>query len=164
MLIAVELLFVILLAIVLFMIFKNEGIALKNKLHKARVEGCWNGENRRQHPRAEKSLGVVYTVVKNHAIKNAPGKTVNISQGGIKLLLDEKLPPKTSLSLKISISDSGETAEVTGDVVWTEDATDIKDPSGKRFFYSGIKFSSPKDPSGNNLTDYICSLSKSQES
>ena len=163
MLIAVEILFVLLLVAVLAMIFKKEGLSLKNKLHKAKIEGCWDGENRRQHSRVDKSLGVVYTVVKNHTAKNFAGKTINISEGGVKLILDEKFPPNTSLSLKISISDTGETAEVAGTVVWTEDATDIEDPSGKRFFYSGIKFSSAKSPSGDNLTDYICSLAKSKK-
>ena len=158
MLIAVEFLFVILLSAVLFMIFKNEGLALKNKLHKARVEECWHGECRRKHPRISKSLGVVYSVVKNHAVKNMSGNTVNISEGGVKLLLDEKLPPETTLSLKITISDPGEAAEVTGEIIWTEDAADVNDPSGKRFFYSGIKFSSTKNPSGIKLTEYIRSL------
>ena len=82
MLAAVELLFITFLAIVLFMIFKSEGLSLKNRLRKADIEGCWIGENRRQHPRFDKSLGVIYSVVKNHAGKNAPGKTVNISEGG----------------------------------------------------------------------------------
>ena len=163
MLIVIELLFILFLALVLFMILKNEGLALKDKRHKAKIEGRWSGENRRQHPRFARSLGVVYSIVKNHAVKNNTGKTVNISEGGVKLLLDEKLPLNTSLNLKISIPGSGKTAEVIGDVVWTEDAVDIEDPSGKRFFYSGIQFSSTKDPSGNNLTDYICSLTKSQK-
>ena len=164
MLIAVELLFIIFLSIVLFMIFKKEGMTLKNNSRRAHVDGCWSGENRRHSPRFAKSLGVVYSVPKNHVIKNAPAKTTDISQGGVRILMDEKLPPNTPLNLKISISGSDEPAEVAGYVVWTEDAIDVKDHSGKRFFYSGIKFSSPKDPSGNNLINYISSLAKSKES
>ena len=164
MLIAIELLFILLLAIVLFMLFKSEGLALKNKGPKAKIEECWRGDDRRQYPRFTESLGVAYSIVKNHTVKNATGKTINISEGGAKLLLDEKLPPKTFINLKISLSGSGGTAEAIGDVVWTEDAVDIKDPSGKRFFYSGIKFSSIKDPSGNKLINYVRSLTKGQKS
>ena len=174
----------IVLAIVLSMILKNEGSAFKNKFHKAilfiilkgkelvhtnklpkaNIEELWGGDDRRQEPRFVKSLEVLYSIVKNNTVKNATGKTINISESGAKLLLDEKLPLNTSLNLKISIFDSDKIAEVSAAVVWTEDAIDIKDSTGKRFFYSGIKFSSIKGPSDNNLTDYIRSLTKSQKS
>ncbi len=158
MLIAIELLFIFFLAIVLFMIFKSEGLAAKGQLHQAIIEEYWSGKDRRKHPRFTKSLGVVYSIVKNQTIKNLTGKTVDISEGGVKLLLDEKLSLNTPINLKISISDSGETAEVTGNVVWTEDAVNVNDLSGKRLFYSGIKFSFTKDPSGRHLINRLCSL------
>lgn len=164
MLIVIGLLFILLLTIVLFMIFKRDGFSVKGRLHQAKIEGYWTGKDRREHPRFNQSFGVVYSIVKKQPFKTYAGRTIDISEGGVKLLLDEKLPLDALLDLKISISDSGETAEITGNVVWTEDAVDVKDPSAKRLFYSGIKFSSAKDHSGRQLIKQICSLPSGRES
>ena len=160
MLIAIELLFILLLAIVLFMVFKNEGFSAKNR-RQARVAECWSGKDRRQHPRFTQSLGVAYSVIKGSPTKSASGKTVDISEGGMKLLLDEKLPQGAHVSLNILLSDTGEVAEMAGDVMWTEDASDASDPSGKRLFYSGIKFSAAKEPSSNSFISFIRSFTPS---
>ena len=164
MLIAIELLFIALLAIVLFMVFKNDGFSVKNRRRQARIAECWSGKDRRQHPRFTQSLGVAYSVIKGSAAKkSAGGKTVDISEGGMKLLLDEKLPQGTHISLNIVLPDTGEVADMTGDVMWTEDASDASDSSGKRLFYSGIRFSATKEPNGNSLVNFIRSLAPSPE-
>ena len=162
-LIVFEFLFILLLAIVLAMIFKNEGFSLKNRPRQAKLEEYWDGKNRRQHPRFTKSLEVVYSIMKRRPSKTAAGKTVDISEGGAKLVLDEKLLPGTAINLKILLPGSSQAIETAGEVVWTEDASNIKEPSGKRFFYSGIKFSTVKEPSGNHLLDFIRSLVPSLE-
>ncbi len=164
MLIAVELIFILFLAAVLIMLFKTDGLSVKNRFRQAKLEKCWSGKNRRQHPRFAQSLAVLYSVVKRQGSGNAAGKTKDISEGGVRLILDEKLPIGASLNLKISLPDSTQPAEVGGDVVWTEDAPEIHEPSGKRFFYSGIKFSSINKPSGKYLIDYIRSIAPIHES
>lgn len=158
MLIAFELLFIIFLAVVLFMILKNEGLSVSGRTRKARVEGYWAGKDRRQHPRFTKVLIVEYSVLKFQLLESAKAQTVDISEGGAKIMLDEKLPAGTTLALKIHIPETGRTTEIAGDVVWTVDASEINDTSGKRFFYSGIKFSTAKEPSGKDLISYIRSI------
>ncbi len=159
MFIAIEFLFIFFLAAILFMVFKNDGFSEKNRARRAELEGCWAGKDRRQYPRFTKSLAITYSVVKNRIKKDDPdGKTVDISEGGVKLMLDEKLPPNTSLLIKIPIPEARQASEITGSVVWTEDAADVKESSGKRFFYSGVKFSTTKEPSGKYLIDYIRSI------
>jgi hypothetical protein len=162
-LIAVEILFILLLAGMLFMLFKNEGVSLKNGFRRAKIENCWSGTNRRQHPRFTHSMEVAYSIVKKNQSKNSHGKTVDISEGGIKLVLDEKLPPGTFVNLKIAIPSARGPAELSGEIMWTEDAPGITDPSNKRFFYSGVKFYSPKEPAGKPLIDFIHSLAPSVE-
>ncbi|MFA6320676.1 MAG: PilZ domain-containing protein [Candidatus Omnitrophota bacterium] len=149
---------------ILFLIFKNDGFAAKNRFRHAKLEGYWSGRERRQHPRFTQSLAISYSVLKKSIAKNISGKTIDISEGGAKLLLDEKLPLGTALSLKILLPNSGNTAEVAGDIVWTEDAAGTDELSGKRFFYSGVKFSSIKEPFGKNFIDYIRSIPADQES
>ena len=164
MLIALELIFIFILAAVLIMIFKTDGISLRNRLRQARLEKCWSGKDRRQHPRFPQSLTVVYSVTKKQPPASSGAKTKDVSEGGIRLVLDEKLPIGAYINLKISLPDSTQPAEVSGNVIWTEDAPDIKEPSGKRFFYSGIKFSSIKEPSGSYLIGYIRSIAQEKES
>lgn len=164
MLIFFELLFITLLVAILFLIFKNDGFNAKNRFRHARLEGYWRGKDRRQHPRFTQSLAISYSVMKKRIAEGLSGKTIDISEGGAKLLLDEKLPLGTPLSLKVLLPDSGHTAEIAGDVVWTEDASDVDAASGKRFFYSGIKFSSIKEPFGKYFIEYIRSIPIDQES
>ena len=163
MLIAIELIFILILGAVLITMFKTDGLAIKDRSRQAKLEKCWSGKNRRQHPRFPQSLTVLYVIIKRQGALSAAGSTKDISEGGLRLVLDEKLPMGTSLNLKISLPDSTQPAEVYGVVVWTEDASDIKEPSGKRLFYSGIKFSSIKEPSGKYLIDYIRSISQEHQ-
>jgi hypothetical protein len=158
MLIAAEGLFILLLVIILFMVFNLDGFSARGRRRAASVKEYWCGKDRREHPRFTQSLEVSYSVIKGQVITNAGGKTVDISEGGAKLLLDEKLPQGMRVSLKISIPTARHMVEMTGDVMWTEDALDIQDPSGKRFFYSGIKFSTAQESSGNPLGSFIRSL------
>lgn len=164
MLLLFELFFIALLLFVFYMLFKNERRALKQLLPKARAEGSWSGSERRKFRRFPQELTVTYMVLKKAVSRNERGKTIDVSEGGVKILLDKKLAPGTSLDMKIDVPGTGETAEVVGEVMWTEDADDANDPSGRRFFYSGIRFSFIKEPAGKFLINYVRALSSKQES
>ncbi|MFA5255476.1 MAG: PilZ domain-containing protein [Candidatus Omnitrophota bacterium] len=147
--------FLILLSVTLMMLWGHERIATKKVIPRAKIEEYWSGEDRRLHERFNNDLEVEYNVRMKPQLKN--GKTVNLSKGGMKLLLDEKLPKGTILCLKIHIPEKERTIEVETEVVWTNDA-DKNDPSGKRFFFSGLKFISIKEPSGAHLSEYLAGL------
>lgn len=152
----IELLFILLLAMILFSLHINEGASAKRSLPRAIMEEYWDGRERRKHVRFKKCLEITY-IVKKGANSKKGGETMDISEGGIKLLLDEKLNKGMVLDLIIELPDSKRTAEVEGEVVWSEDVKE-KDASGKRLFYSGVMFSAIKDPSGRSIIDYIRSL------
>ncbi len=147
--------FLILLTITLIMLWGHEKIATKKVIPRAKVTECWDGEERRSHKRFNKDLVVEYGVEKRPHLKN--GRTVDLSKAGMKLLLDEKLPKGTILRLKVRIPEKGRAIDVEAEVVWTSDS-DKKDPSGKRFFFSGIKFISIKEPTGIHLSEYLSGL------
>lgn len=151
-----ELLFIVLLAMILFMLYRNERLRSKHMMPRATMEEYWDGKERRRHFRFQKTLGVSYAVEKKAHLKSN-GKTVDISESGMKLLLDEKLPKGVILDLMIELPGSKKMAEVEGEVVWSEEVAE-KHPSGKRFFHSGIRFSAIKEPSGKSLIDYIRSV------
>ena len=157
-----ELLFIVLLAMVLFIVYRGERLSGKSRAPHAIVEEYWDGKDRRQHVRFEKTLEVNYAVRKKpHLASN--GKTVDISEGGMKLLMDAKLPIGTILDLRIELPNLKKISEVEGTIVWCEDA-EGEDASGKRFFHSGIKFSAIKEPAGKHLIDYIRSIASSPSS
>jgi hypothetical protein len=147
--------FLILLSITLTMLWAHEKIATKKVVPHAKIEECWDGEERRSHERFNKDLEVEYSVEKKPHLKN--GRTVDLSKLGMKLLLDEKLPKGALLDLKVYIPEKRQVIEVEAEVVWTSDA-DTKDPSGKRFFFSGMKFIAVKEPAGVHLSEYLSSL------
>lgn len=152
MLLVVELLFIFVLAGLLIMLYKSERISLKKLIPKARVEEYWSGRERRQHVRLDKKIDVNYIISKKPLLKK-DGMTVNISEGGMKLLLDEKLAKGTILDLELPLQ--GEKRMVIeGEVIWSDEAKDVASPE-KRLFHSGIKFLSVKAPPDVKLGDYI---------
>ncbi|MDP3730436.1 MAG: PilZ domain-containing protein [Candidatus Omnitrophota bacterium] len=144
--------FLVLLSVTLMMLWGHEKIATKRVIPRAKIEECWNGEERRSHERFERDLEVEYSVERRPHLKN--GRTVDLSKGGLKLLLDEKLPKGAILDLKLYIPQMRQAIEAETEVVWTSDA-DKKDPSGKRFFFSGLKFIAVKEPAGIHLSEYL---------
>jgi c-di-GMP-binding flagellar brake protein YcgR len=147
--------FLALLSITLFMLWAYEKLTNKKTIPHAKIEECWPNEERRRHPRFEKDLEVEYNVEKKPRLKR--DKTVNISKGGMKLLLDEKLPQGAIIYLKLYIPEKNRTVEAEAEVVWTKDV-EGKHPSGKRFFHSGIKFITIKEPSSIHFWEYMNSL------
>lgn len=159
MLLIIELLFILILSMILFIIYRHESLLSKRALPQARIEEYWSGKERRQHFRFKKEFRVNYTVEKEPNLKSN-AKTVDISESGMKILLDDKLAKGAILDMKIALPDSRKFAEVEGEVIWSEDigGTDL---SGKRYFYSGIRFRAVKEPAENILADYIHSLAAS---
>lgn len=151
-----EALFIILLVVILVMLRRSERNVAKNTMPRARIEEWWDGKERRSHIRFRKALEVDYSIENNPRLNNRC-KTVDISEGGMKLLLEEKPAKGSILSLKVILPDIRKVAEVKGEVVWLEDVAQ-SDQSGKRFFCSGIKFAEIKQPPGNPLLEYIRSL------
>ncbi len=151
----VALCFLALLSITLFMLWAHEKIANKKMTPHARIEECWANNERREHKRFERYLEVEYSVKKKPRLRN--GKTLNISKGGARLLLDEKLTSGAILDIKVHIPEKNRRIEIEGEVVWTKE-TEEKDPSGKRFFHSGIKFIAIKEPYGTHFSGYISFL------
>lgn len=155
----IELVFIVLLSSVLFMIYMRENSSSKKDSRKASLEGYWSGKDRRRHKRFKNKLEVLYTVGKKTNPKNTV-YTIDISEGGLKILIAEKLQNGTALEFIIVFPTNGKSAKVEGEVLWSEEFEGV-DPSGRRLFYHGVKFLAIKEPSGSSLIDYINSLPSS---
>lgn len=161
MLVILELSFIVLLFMILGLLYRNEKILAKKASPHAKIEEYWNGMERRRYARFREILEAMYKIEKRPHLKT--GKTVDISEGGVKLLLDEKLAKGTIIDLQIAFPNSKKSAEVEGEVVWTSEYQEA-DASIKRLFHSGVKFLAINQPQGTNLIDYIRSLSEDSKS
>jgi len=153
----IGLFFIILLSMILYMLYINEHAVIKNNRHHAKLEEYWDGKNRRKFARFKKALDVVYSASKKPYLKGN-GRTIDISEGGMKLLLDEKHGTGTILNMKIATLSSSQFIEVEGKVVWCEEQQD-KSKEIKRLFFHGIEFLAMKEPSGQHLGNLIRSIS-----
>lgn len=152
----IELLFIVILSMILVFIYLHERMGIQHIIPHARVDEFWSGAERREHFRFDTSLDVEYTIEKRRHIKQS-GKTVDVSQGGAKLVLDEKLSKGTIIDLKISVPRSRTPVLVEGEVVWTTELPGL-DPAGKRLFHTGIRFTGIRDRSRGGLATYIHAL------
>lgn len=154
MLLLVEFLFILILSMVLFMIYRKEQASSKNNSRLASVEEFWGGKERRKHVRFQKSFEVVYALKKRPHLKNNC-RTMDISESGMKILIDQKLEKGAVMALTINLGDgASHPTEVEGEIMWSEESKD-PDPSGKRMFYSGVKFLAIKEGYGKRLSDYL---------
>lgn len=147
--------FLILLSITLFMLWAHERMTTKKITPRAKVLEYWTGDERREHKRFDKDLEIEYTIEEKPHLKN--GRAINVSRGGMMLLIDEKLTVGYILDMKVYIPENKKFFEVEAEVVWTKDKEE-KDALGKRLFYSGVKFIAIKEPYGSHFIQYMDSL------
>jgi c-di-GMP-binding flagellar brake protein YcgR len=146
-----EILLLILLLSILGMLYKSGLFSIKNRLFRALVKEYWDGNERRKYIRFKKTVEITYIIVKNPDLNNN-GKTADISEGGMKLVVDKKLSKDDILEIRIALPGGNDTAIIEASVIWSEDAHDFKSDD-KRLFYAGIQFSSVKEPSGKSIAD-----------
>lgn len=155
----IMLFFIGLLIVILFLVYKADLLTTRQRMPRAAVEELWDGKERRKYTRFKKNLEITYIVRKRPHLMNK-ASTVNISKGGMKLRLDEKLANDAIVDLKVTIPGTDVVAEIEAKVVWSGDGEE-KDDSGKRYFHAGIEFIAAKPPTGDKLFDYIQSIASS---
>ena len=156
MLLVVEILFMGVLVAMLLVIYKSDMSLSRDAPPRARLEGYWDGRERRRRVRFKKTLDVKYAVEKRPHLKGC--RAVDISDAGIQIMLDEKLAEGALIDLKIELPEPKRTVEVEGRVIWSREA-DENAASDKRMFRAGIKFYAIKEPqAAPHFADYLGSL------
>jgi len=138
------------LAMILSTVIFDEKKRKAEDLRIVKLEGHWNGRERRNAERLNVSLAVKYC--ENGKCSNA--KSLDISASGIKLLLDEKIEKGTPLKLEIKLPEEKRNIKTRGEVVWTKEISE-KDTSGKRVFNTGIKFSDSQPADEKRLFSFV---------
>lgn len=159
-LLGIELVIILILVVILFMVVRNEGIASRKLIPQAVVDGYLKGADRRKYVRFRRSLDAIYKIEKRPHIRMLC-RTIDISQGGLRLLIDAKFAQGEVLHVIITMPDSDNLKiEAEGKVIWSESAHDFTDPSGKRYFYAGIQFCGITQHNAELLTNFIKTLSE----
>lgn len=94
------------------------------------------GRERRRFPRINRKIQVKYRVTGSGPLPvSGEGETRNVSRGGVRIHLDERLPIGTVLELEMRFPFSPVPFAAKGLVVWVDDHTDAEGrfPAGVRF-------------------------------
>ena len=161
MLLIIEFFFIVLLVVILLLLGTSGLLSSKRKMRKATAEDCWSGAERRQHVRFKKNLEVDYIEQRKPKL-NTNGKTMDISMGGMRLVVGEKFAKGAIVFIKVFLPELKKSVEAEGEVVWMEESGKT-DGDGKRLFHAGVRFLRLKSPSDSHLLDYIRSLPQSSE-
>jgi len=108
----------------------------------------------REHERIR--VQPMYTSVIAKALGEHPdlemlGHIYDVSEGGVRIELDEPLAPGQTVSLQLEFPGTAAAVKVSANVVWVHDEQD--DPGPRRMALRFTEFTS--DPDRHRLADYI---------
>ncbi len=150
----IQIILLLVATIILIMIVFEEHIQKRLSQDKGVLENLWFEEERRQSPRIDRKLDIVYNVPNQQgALKNCP--STDISKTGIQILLKEKLQKDIILSLEFEIPGlSKKKVSAKGQVVWSRENEKLK-RDGIRRFDTGIKFLQITETDEKNLEEFV---------
>lgn len=150
----IEILSVFICAMIFSTIIIDERKSKRRALRVVKLDGFWNGEDRRANDRLNVALEVKYCI----NTKLVTTKSMDISTKGIRLLLDEKIERMTPVQLEIKIPAQNRLIKATGEVVWAKELREREKTSAKRLFNTGIKLFKFQNAGEKKLFDFIYSL------
>ena len=133
---------IILLIVVLWICVKEEHRHRKERTPIGRVQYFWYGQERRQNERISLVFRARYRVVKNGKRDQKESLTDNLSIGGLKLLIYEKMRAGDEIDLEIDVPPK-ELLKCRGKIIWVKEIHQEergKEELGKRSFLIGVSF------------------------
>lgn len=154
MLLIAEIIFMLMLIMALITLIIEEGRIKQSKVPKGMVEEYWQGEERRKSVRINSSFIVKYIIEKKLHIK-INGQTKDISEDGMRLLINEKLNTGTLLFLEFNLPDTKKMINAEASVVWAGGQFNERSSIGRRVFHTGVRFLNINAEDKNRLVNYI---------
>lgn len=114
---------------------------------------------RRKYVRLNGSLAIRYKILKNDDVSSeiesfdSQALSTNISEGGIRITMKEKLSPSDKILLQVTLPDKSMSVKLIGEVVWQQEEKD--DITGDNKFDTGIKYIKIEARDIAKLTYYI---------
>ena len=139
----IGILMIVLLLLVLWVYTQDEHQQEKSRIPIARVQSYWNGVERRREDRISLVFRARYQLIKDLSNStNKPSLTDNVSVGGLKLVVHEKLNTDDEVFLEIEITPY-DLLKCRGKVTWVKElSTEEKEGEEleKRSFAVGLSF------------------------
>lgn len=111
-------------------------------------------EERRKFPRLPLNVSVEYTILAHKEAENILTRSKNISAGGIRIILLEKVEPGTLLELKISFPESKDPIVSTGRVAWIDEFI-VGDSKEGKAYEAGIEFKEIDSRDREKIKKYV---------
>jgi len=150
--------FEVLCILVLAMILSTAIIEEKGKRRKSlrpiKLEGYWNGRERRSAERLNVTLDVRYSIYG----KTVKANSADLSTSGIRLILDEKIEKGSTLQMEIQLPGMNRSIKSNGEVAWSKESFEDEKNVPKRFFNTGIRFVRLDKEDQKNLFDFMQNL------
>lgn len=127
----------VLLTTIYLVVIRSERSETDRRLPKGRLYGLPPGAERRRAPRIQATVLVQYRVLSGGVAGQA--KTQDISRGGLRLLVDERLYPGTELELKLHFLEVPQPVVATGRIVWMREIPQVVDQTPVRWFANGVQ-------------------------
>ncbi|MCM8798513.1 MAG: PilZ domain-containing protein [Candidatus Omnitrophica bacterium] len=146
--------------IILLLILQQSHLRKKETFSSGKAIAVWSGKERRRFRRFKIDFSIKYEVsdkLKTH--QEAP--TRDISQGGLGLILYEKLKPGTPLRIWIDLPQNKGKLFVLGNVAWEKEVT--REGDERRIFYVGVCFTAVDHLTQINLFNFISSLEEVED-
>lgn len=154
----IQLIMLVTVLIILIMVIIDEHIQKRLMQDKGVLESLWFEEERRQSPRLNINLDVVYKMPNKADNLNRPGNSSskNISKSGIQLLLKEKFEKDTILLLEFELPGILKKKLLAeGRVVWARENQPSDKENGVRTFDTGIRFIQIDESARKALSNYV---------
>ncbi len=146
--------------VVLFYICYESYRRKKENLARGEIVGLWGRRERRRFKRLKTVLPIQYEI-SNNSRPTQEAVTRDISQGGVGVIIYEKLKEGTPLRIWIDLANKKEKLLVLGDIAWLKEI--LRQDSDKRAFYAGIRFTTIDTPTQLQLFDFIYTLEKEEK-
>jgi len=158
MLLAVQIIIVLILAATLVAVYLDEIRDSRKKAPHATIEEVWLGKERRKSPRVKVKLEATYAYPPNaHRKWPSQTETGNISIGGAKIFLSEKVDRGRPIFLRLTLPGRDKPIIAEAEIAWIAKEPIVSD-SGKRIFATGIKFTHLNPAEEKEFSEYVQNL------
>ena len=142
---------IIVAAFILFLVLREDRLITRGKIPMGRLRRFWFRSERRRAPRYRVNWPVRYQRMEGGLSTNGHTRDVSQTGAGMTLTVLERMPVGCAIQLELLLPERPSAIQVTGEVVWTKEATPPDPPPGEpRLFHMGVRF--------HNITPELGSL------
>ena len=132
---------VIVAALILSVVLREDRLVARGKVPLGRLRRFWFRSERRRAPRYRVNWPIRYQRVESAASSNGHTRDVSQTGAGMTLTVMERIPVGSLIQLELILPERPAAVSVTGEVRWTREVpASAGSPGEPRLFHVGIRF------------------------